>query len=361
MSFDCNTCNKKYKSYQSLWNHNKKFHSKSNLDVIQETTNSNPNESTANTSQKFICKYCNNPYSNRQNKWKHEQKCRIKTEEKMKITKQENDKQAELKQKLVELEIKKQEAKILKLKIKLQKSKQIDIITLKRLNKLLLKQKESNTNIKNYSNNTNCNNTINIVNNNFFQIQDFGKEKDVQNTLTFQEKYEVLTANRNSLEKLIEIMYCRRYNKYKNVIVTNKKDDYLYLFVSNSGIFIVANKKTIINQLIENRKNDLEMICNENIVPKTTIKIIKNLIDNISAQYRNPDETNFDSEIKYIKKRIINMLFNNQEQMKSDLYQEISKNYDDNTKNHIVEIHNSEDDDNISEDDISEGDIYIDV
>ena len=34
MSYNCNECKKKYSSYNSLWNHNKKFHiNKSTIEI----------------------------------------------------------------------------------------------------------------------------------------------------------------------------------------------------------------------------------------------------------------------------------------------------------------------------------------
>jgi hypothetical protein len=40
MEYKCKNCNKEYKSYQSLWNHNKKFHNH-NATICQSTFNSN--------------------------------------------------------------------------------------------------------------------------------------------------------------------------------------------------------------------------------------------------------------------------------------------------------------------------------
>jgi len=77
MDFNCNTCNKIYKSYQSLWNHNKKFHN----DICSITT-TKINQISTNINQlstkKYICKHCNKSYNIIQSRWKHEQKCKSK-------------------------------------------------------------------------------------------------------------------------------------------------------------------------------------------------------------------------------------------------------------------------------------------
>jgi len=57
MVFYCKICNKNYKTYQSLWNHNKKFHEK-----IEKK-------------QEYICKYCNLVFVNRHKKCYHQKKC----------------------------------------------------------------------------------------------------------------------------------------------------------------------------------------------------------------------------------------------------------------------------------------------
>lgn len=91
-NFRCNICDKLYKSYQSLWNHNRKFHnnnnnhnviiqsSKSNPSVIQKSSKSNPKviqHSSQNNSNIFCCSFCSKTFKYKQGKWKHEQKCSI--------------------------------------------------------------------------------------------------------------------------------------------------------------------------------------------------------------------------------------------------------------------------------------------
>jgi hypothetical protein len=58
--YNCKICNKLYKTYQSFWNHNKKFHS---------------------NTKKYKCKFCNKEYIIQQSHSKHEKKCEIKENE----------------------------------------------------------------------------------------------------------------------------------------------------------------------------------------------------------------------------------------------------------------------------------------
>ena len=87
MEYICNNCNKQYSSYQSLWIHNKKYHSdiivNSNSKVTQLYNKSNPItniESTENNVNNYSCKYCSKKFKYKQGKWKHEQKCFVKND-----------------------------------------------------------------------------------------------------------------------------------------------------------------------------------------------------------------------------------------------------------------------------------------
>jgi len=72
MEYKCNTCNKLYSSYQSMWIHNKKFHTKIASDVGLQNSNG-VLVSTVNN-----CKFCKKSFNNRQNKYRHEKICKSK-------------------------------------------------------------------------------------------------------------------------------------------------------------------------------------------------------------------------------------------------------------------------------------------
>lgn len=110
---------------------------------------------------------------------------------------------AEIKLEETKLLLVKEEAKILKLKLKLEKSDKIDNITLNKLNKKL---KERNNLIKNSTVNSH-NVQNNIINN--FQLIGFGKEQVIE-TLTKQDKKVILNAKYGCLEKLIELVHYQK-------------------------------------------------------------------------------------------------------------------------------------------------------
>jgi hypothetical protein len=217
MEYSCNICNKSYKTYQTLWKHNKNFHNTKSSFFPQnpQILPQNPQILPQNIPKLCNCIYCNKEFSRKDNLKRHELKCKTKNN------------QDTLKEKELELQIKKEEAAILRLKLKLQNSDKIENITLRKLNKLL---KVHNTRIKNST----VNSHNNIQNNNYitnnFQLIGFGKEEDLQQILTNKEKKMIINAKFCALDKLIEIVHCGKYNQFKNIILTNMKDNYIYKY-----------------------------------------------------------------------------------------------------------------------------------
>jgi hypothetical protein len=92
----------------SLCNHNKKFHSKNNNNIISISKEiiSNNKELISNDNE-IKCNFCKRVFNNRQNKWKHEKICK---------NKKIDNNNIELEIKKIELEKIKEEKEILKLK-----------------------------------------------------------------------------------------------------------------------------------------------------------------------------------------------------------------------------------------------------
>ena len=76
MDYYCNHCKKNYKSYQSLWKHNKHFHTNvvnAKLTVGSTVINTNIQENEENTNiKKYTCKYCEKEFNTKQSKSRHE-------------------------------------------------------------------------------------------------------------------------------------------------------------------------------------------------------------------------------------------------------------------------------------------------
>ncbi len=320
--YRCNFCDKIYASASSLCNHNKKFHSiievgKSTLKVNNEVVcGSLHNKCMMQSNQKkYKCNFCNREFNDRSNKSKHE-----------KICKKKDNINDNLEIKKMELRLKIQEQEIIKLKLKLATSKKADTITLKQLNKLLIeRQKEYQNYINNINNGTIYNGSVHHIVNNI-QLVGFGKENDILETLTNKEKKQIMDSRYKCLEKFIEIVHCGNYDKFKNIIVTNMKDNFMYKYDEPKGQFILATKDDTINSLIDNRMYELETIYDEllekNKLDDKTKDIIEkfiNKLNNDDSKYTDSEGHVYDTYKKYKINEIKLILYNNKDKITNDI------------------------------------------
>lgn len=308
ISYCCKSCNKSYSSYKSLWNHNKKFHN--NIEIIKDQKEIIYDQKEIICEQTSNCCYCNKVFSFKTNKYRHEKVCK----DKNKINELTNIK-------LLELQLKTKEEEILKLKLKLQKNKNVNVSTVNQLNKLLL---ERHTQYQNYINNYgNIHNGNNIVNN--IQLIGFGKEENIVQRLTNGDKKSIIDSRYKCLEKLIQTVHCGKYNEFKNILVTNIKDKYMYTYDDNKAQFMLAPKEDVMDSLIVNRMYDLETIYDslmeENKIDEKTKNIIENLLNKLNEECKYTDsEGNIHDTYKHYKINEIKLiLFNNKNKITKDI------------------------------------------
>ena len=123
--FYCKICNKKYKTYKTLWEHNKKSHGNNVTKCSTNVQNcSNINQNNLNKS--LLCDICNKIFKSRSAKSMHKQKCKENNNHiELNKLKEHNDNielnklKEKNKEKELEIILKKQEEKILELKMKL--------------------------------------------------------------------------------------------------------------------------------------------------------------------------------------------------------------------------------------------------
>ena len=359
----CNICNKTYSSYKTLWTHNKNKHKNiiipHNTNIILDNTNIIHN---LVENAKYSCKYCIKSFNNYQNRWKHEKKCQIIFDEKEKKNNELNmakielekynlDKEHEIKLAEINKEIKlaeiNKEIELKKLEIKKEntiiKQKSNKNSTIKNINKLL--QNRINMNNSNLNSN-NTNTTNNIQNNtvhNHFKIEGFGKE-NILDVITDKEKKLIINQGCESIEKLIEIVYVGKYDQFKNLLVTNKRENDIYTYDDKSGLYINNDKNLVLNKLVANRLEDVEYIYNEfdennkltdsnrKIMSKFFIKFIDEDKPYIDENANNKEYKNYND---YKVNKINNLLFNNQNKIIKDITLAIendNKNKDNNSK-----------------------------
>ena len=323
MEYKCNKCNKYYKTYQTLWKHNKEFHDdktiKHHINVQNVQTNvqnvqtiqSNV-QSNVQINKSLTCEICNKVFNSRSTKSMHKKNCNNKVSELDK----------EIENKKLEIILKKEETKILQLKLKLQQADKVDNITLNKLNKMLLKH---NNRIKNSNINStvNSNNIINVQNN--FQLVGFGKE-EITELLTNNEKKLIMNSKYGCLEKLIEIVHCGKYNQFKNVILTNMKDNYMYKYDDTKSCFVLGTKSEIMNTLVDGKLFDLDIIYNDLLEKNKIDEKTKKCIEDFVNRIHNNDEKFTDIEGKqhedykhYKISEIKLLLFNNQDKITNDI------------------------------------------
>jgi len=337
----CKTCNKEYSSYSSLWNHTKNIHKNINIikyqkDIIEYQNNDIENKI-------FSCKYCNKDFSFNNNKYRHEKKCKIIFDEKEQEKQINEIKIAEINKeiKLAEIELEKynldkqKEIKLAEINLELKKveiKKENSIIkqktnknpTIKNINKLL--QNKINMN----NSNLNSNNTNNIQNNivhNHFKIEGFGKE-NILDVITDKEKKLILNQGCESIEKLIEIVYIGKYDKFKNILITNKRDNDIYTYDDKSDLYIINDKNSVLNKLVANRLDNIEEIYNEfdenNKLTENNKKIMSRFFIKFTDEDKkyideNANNKEYKNYIEYKVNKINNLLFNNQNKIIKDI------------------------------------------
>jgi hypothetical protein len=239
-NFMCKICDKPYASMSSLCNHNKKFHTEDNLIPSKSILESE--------SKKYKCKYCVNAYKSIQNRWDHEQKCKINHEKQKRL---------------------KEEEKVLKLQIKINQSSNITYKSLQRLNNRI---KQTNISL--------CN---------------FGNEK-LHTLLNEQTQIRLFNTPHKLLDYLINMTYCMGYIQFQNVIITNLKDNNLYIYDDECNQFIAAPKDQTLNKIIWNRVSDIwdmfEKLCEK----KKMNQSIKDRLDECLEPLNHPDKIYINSE-----------------------------------------------------------------
>jgi hypothetical protein len=310
----CNICNKVYKNKNSLGNHNRKFHKNPNVEKCS------PNVEKCSLNVQYCspppilklskCDYCDKVFNCRSTKSKHRKKCYEKYLANEEIKKQQ------LKEK-EEKEKEKYQLKMMKLKLKLENCSDLDTKTFKSVNKMLMNKSFKNS-INTNSNNVNSMNTINNTHNQINHhynniIIEIGKENLLE-VLSNNEKMQIMNSKFESLHKIVQIAHCGNHDNFKNIVITNLKDDYAYTYNKEKGYFVTVTKTKALNTLMTHRLGDLEEIYHElseaKKVGEQTKKILEEFIEKI-----NEDE----DTINYVNKNITILLYNNRDKITKDL------------------------------------------
>jgi hypothetical protein len=319
----CKVCNKLYKSMSSLCNHNKKFHNNKTCNITHKSTELYENNDIL-PQNKLNCLYCKKNLSRTDALARHTKICKkkndIKENKELEIKKIELEKINAEKEKInAEKEKIKEQNEMIRLKIKLQNCKKLDNKTFKAINKFLMDRSFKNSNNNNI--NSQNNNTINN-----YQILSIGDEQ-LKQVLTFKEKKQIMNARLCSLEKIVEIAHCGTYTKFKNIVITNLKDNFAYKYDENKGFFVTVTKNDALGDLISYRIIDIEAIYNElssaNKIDDKTKELIQKFLDKIESDDVPYYDVNEDVKYSNYKSYKINdikiLLYNNQDKITKDI------------------------------------------
>jgi hypothetical protein len=278
--FYCNICTKYYKSYQSLWNHNKRFHFNNDENSLPNHSQSLPNHSqnlpliTEPVINKNVCELCNIHFTRKDNLTRHLNK--FKCNEKL-----NNDLQKENTNIKLELEqLKKQMIELMNTNCKMHH---------KTFNKI------KNNGIINTGPVTN--NNINIV--------ALGKE-NMENILSKEEKLMILNKRKQALNFIIEyVHFNNKFPQFQNIIVTNNRTNEAHMYDHKNKSFQLVNKHELVEDLIEYRICDIEEFYGEfgELLDDST----KDIIENFCEERGSDDAT---------CERIKLLLFNNRNKVK---------------------------------------------
>ncbi len=273
MEYKCNTCNKIYKTYQTLWKHNKTFHtniihtnlktSDNLLKCSDKLLKTSDNDILYTNKKEYLCRKCNKQFLNIKTRWSHEQKCK---EENTKIKEQFNNAIIEIKKEFIDLI----------------KNNNINPDNLKQIN-----NKVQKVNNKYGTNNVN---NGQIINNTYVK---FG---NLDYTKIFSEK-EICKLMNTFKYKCIEefikkVHFNDKHPEYGNIFITNLRDNIAYIFDGNE--FIASDKTDTIIDLIDDHANEINLTLDTHRAKLNdyTITKIEDMLQKLEREDKFIDENN---------------------------------------------------------------------
>lgn len=322
MPFTCQICDKDYKSYQSLYNHKRKYHAEIHKKNIEDKKN-----------EPLECKYCMKVFTRKDNMKRHMKKCdfnynqngnndeNIDTNEKPHV---ELNNLYDLKSYLLE---------------GLSDDNEDDLKIKNRITEKITKMESDNVQIHgndnnlmnhsqnpNYSNNkitTNTNTNSNNVNSNSnngninINLVTLGNE-NLSEILPKSEQIMLLKRKCQYLEELIQHVHLNdKYPQFQNVYVKDPNRNDIHVYDDETGDFIIKDRDEEISDLIVNRVNDVRDFFEENQdqLNNSTKQYVENYMNKIEHH------CDLDEETEYIKKKRNNvkrLLYNGRHKVKNN-------------------------------------------
>ena len=273
MVYRCNICQKNYKSYQTLWKHNKNFHSALGS---QKLATGMPK--VCETQKKYICIKCEKEYNNKTSKYKHQKLC-IKKED------------------IYDIKLKSLEDKV--------------------------KQLETKCNKKKITNNNNG-----VINN--ITINKIGSEK--LHELTKNEISTIFNKELESIFAFVEMInFNNRLKENHSFCTTNLESKFLSTYNDETKTIDKERKKYFFDKLLDTSIERIEILynSNKNIFNSKKQKQIEDNINNIKELKNYSFESKIFKEItnkfnllSYNKRKLVQKTWNEDPDSDSETFQD---------------------------------------
>ena len=266
MNYYCEICSKNYKSYNSLYNHKKRYHS-----GTKET-------------EPLICDYCSQTFTRKYNMDRHIGKCKFKTIDSKPTKNIDSSKLEKLINLIDELDIE----TLLNIKDKSDNN--------------ITTNSNNNNNNGNNSNNNNNNVTNNVQNNVNRPINitvNFGNEK-LSEVFSEKEQIKVLRQRYNSPEYLIKYTHFNeKYPQFQNIVVKDDNSGKAKIYDGHKKKFVLIRKKDLYPELLDKRLDDIEEFYDnhKDKIGQTSRTSINNMLN----KYRTEQEKEQEKSSKYLK------------------------------------------------------------
>jgi hypothetical protein len=124
---------------------------------------------------------------------------------------------------------------------------------------------------------------------------------------------------------MVEIVHCGEMDQFKNVAITNLKDNYAYRYDETKGFFITVPKNNLFDEIVSMRVTNIEEIYDEmkdtNRINERTKNVIKGFLEKMEDEHTPfyDNETKYENFKACKKDKIKIILYNNQEKITQDI------------------------------------------
>ena len=130
----------------------------------------------------------------------------------------------------------------------------------------------------------------------------------------------------NCLERIVEIAHCSKYDQFKNIIITNLKDNHAFKYDDSKGYFVCIKKNEVISDLVCERLGDIKEIYEElsttNKLDSNTKRLINEFLNKINIEDSYKDDTNgsiYPNFKSYNEHKVKILIYNNSDKINRDL------------------------------------------